>query len=106
MTPPTDIGKEPPPDAVSTGDGFAMTFTTYEGEHAGIVEWHRKANGEWCRGWVPFRGSKWSLLFEGRASEYQCWDVSQKDPLTLSPSIMCRACGNHGFIRNGRWEKA
>lgn len=103
---PDALGPCPPVDAVSTGDGFAMTFTMYEGEHAGIVEWHRKANGKWCRGWVPFRGSKWSMLFEGRGSEYQCWDVSQRDPLTLSPSILCRACGNHGFIRNGKWEKA
>lgn len=26
------------------------------------------------------------------------------DPLTLSPSLKCRACGAHGHVTNGRWE--
>lgn len=95
----------PPEHAVVTGDGFAMAQTIYEGEPAGIVEWHRKADGEWCRGWVPFRDSKWSALFQSNP-DYQCWTVEQREPLTLSPSILCRACGNHGFIRNGKWERA
>lgn len=32
------------------------------------------------------------------------WQIESVDPLTLSPSLLCRACGHHGFIRNGRWE--
>lgn len=31
------------------------------------------------------------------------WQVENIDPLTLSPSLLC-PCGQHGFIRNGRWE--
>lgn len=95
----------PPKHAISTGDGFAMAENTYDGEPAGIVEWHRKADGSWCRGWVPYSGSKWAAQFSANP-EYQSWDVVQRDPLTLSPSILCRACGNHGFIRNGKWERA
>lgn len=34
------------------------------------------------------------------------WTVEQADPLTLSPSILCRTCGNHGFVRNGVWVPA
>jgi hypothetical protein len=34
------------------------------------------------------------------------WVVVCLDPLTLSPSVLCRSCGHHGFIRNGRWEPA
>lgn len=26
------------------------------------------------------------------------------DPLTLSPSLLCRTCGAHGNIINGKWE--
>jgi hypothetical protein len=33
------------------------------------------------------------------------WQVQSWDPLTISPSILC-SCGDHGFIRNGRWEPA
>jgi hypothetical protein len=31
------------------------------------------------------------------------WQVTQVEPLTVSPSIDCRACGTHGFITNGAW---
>lgn len=32
------------------------------------------------------------------------WQIESWDPLTLSPSLLCTACGDHGHIRNGRWE--
>lgn len=31
------------------------------------------------------------------------WDLVQAEPLTVAPSILCRACGLHGFLRAGRW---
>ena len=31
------------------------------------------------------------------------WDVLKLEPLTLSPSLLCRVCGHHGFVQNGRW---
>lgn len=31
------------------------------------------------------------------------WDVLSVEPLTLSPSLLCRVCGHHGFITNGKW---
>lgn len=34
------------------------------------------------------------------------WTVASKEPLTLSPSILCGVCGTHGWIRNGEWEDA
>lgn len=33
------------------------------------------------------------------------WQVQSWEPLTISPSVLC-SCGDHGFIRNGRWEPA
>lgn len=34
------------------------------------------------------------------------WQVESWEPLTLSPSLLCRTCGLHGFIRAGRWVPA
>lgn len=31
------------------------------------------------------------------------WTVTQKEPLTVTPSIHCLGCGTHGFITNGEW---
>lgn len=31
------------------------------------------------------------------------WKVESWDPLTLSPSLLCQLCGDHGFIREGHW---
>lgn len=27
-----------------------------------------------------------------------------REPLHIEASILCRACGDHGFIREGRWQ--
>lgn len=34
------------------------------------------------------------------------WQVESWDPLTLGPSIRCLRCGDHGFVREGRWVPA
>ena len=31
------------------------------------------------------------------------WQVSQTDPLTVMPSILCGRCKTHGFINDGKW---
>ena len=36
----------------------------------------------------------------------QGWTVTQNEPLTISPSILCGNCGVHGWIREGKWVKA
>jgi hypothetical protein len=32
------------------------------------------------------------------------WDLVSVSPLTITPSLLCRACGHHGQLTNGRWE--
>lgn len=32
--------------------------------------------------------------------------VVSRDPLTISPSILCTDCGTHGFVTNGVWGDA
>lgn len=39
-------------------------------------------------------------------TEQACWTVESWEPLTLSPSLLCTACGDHGFIREGKWVRA
>lgn len=34
------------------------------------------------------------------------WQVVQREPLTIAPSILCGQCGLHGFWREGRWQSA
>lgn len=95
----------PPADAVALDDGHKIVFAEYQGETAGINEWHKKPDGAWCCGWVAFNGSAWARGFQG-VPDWQGWDVVQREPLTLTPSILCRSCGSHGHITNGQWVKA
>lgn len=34
------------------------------------------------------------------------WKLEQREPLTISPSLLCMSCQHHGFIRNGQWVPA
>jgi hypothetical protein len=99
----TDTGGEPPADAIVIGPRSRIEFSEYKGDTAGITEWHLKADGTWCCGWVCFSGSAWAKEFDGKITT---WDVVSREPLTLTPSILCRACQNHGYITNGQWVPA
>lgn len=49
-----------------------------------------------CGGGLHFENSK----VEDRPK----WKVESLEPLTISPSIVCGCGGQHGYIRNGRYE--
>lgn len=55
--------------------------------------------GERCRGAGHFDGEVQRQLVNDRTR----WTVVSWEPLTLSPSLLCGACGAHGFIREGKW---
>lgn len=61
---------------------------------------HAQRPGERHKGGVTFHGEVQDAI-----SPYAKWDVLSWEPLTLSPSILCE-CGDHGFIREGRWVPA
>lgn len=61
----------------------------------GIHAYHENMQSRPCGGWVPVNHD----------GETRHWTVEKLDPLTLSPSLLC-SCGDHGFIREGRWEVA
>lgn len=69
----------------------------------GLIEWHRDAEDNWCGGFINLRPEE--------APTHPLWLVESGNPdtgegLTLTPSVLCRTCGEHGWIRNGRWESA
>jgi hypothetical protein len=75
-------------------------------ELIGLIEHHPKpspdAPGLYCGGYVAWKAS-------GSAQprhELVAGGIGDEEHLTISPSVLCRACGHHGFIRDGRWVPA
>lgn len=91
----TKVNRNPPADAMNIGGDHFVEKMYYQGEWVGIHEWHKDKAGEWCVGWVPFSTSP--------IATGDTWDVQSLEPLTMSPSLLCRSCGSHGFIREGAW---
>lgn len=84
-TPPTDIG-----------NGVSIEVRSIDGVPKGVRYKHPRADtGTPCDGYAPFK-----------PDSEDGWDVQSLEPLTISPSLLCRACGHHGFIREGKWVPA
>lgn len=77
-------------------DNHAVEFTTRQGdtEPSGALLPHRKPDGDWCVGGFDWRGPGPN------------WTLVSMDPLHVEPSIHCLSCGEHGFIRDGKWIPA
>jgi hypothetical protein len=86
--------------------GGGHEISLYVGEddvtHIGLLDRHHKPDGAPC--------STGSIMFDlpqnAHAPERHRWQVVSEDPLTLSPSLLCQLCGDHGWIRDGRWVVA
>lgn len=89
-------------EAQDIGGGVRIDYFTHKGVKAGIFVMHKHANPDpdWpiCLGTVNFD------IPEMEGFPQAKWQVVSQEPLTLSPSILRRDCGLHGYIRNGRWE--
>jgi uncharacterized protein DUF6527 len=86
------------------GDGHWLRWSTYKDERCGGIITHTSDKTEtgWCEGAFTIRGTQWNKEEPKRAS----WEMSGTfEAPTLSPSFLCH-CGDHGFIRDGRWVKA
>lgn len=66
-----------------------------------IVVHRRPDDGTWCEGYVRF-----DVPGQSREPNGPRWQVESTEPLTLAPSLLCRACDHHGFVREGRWVPA
>lgn len=54
---------------------------------------------DWCMGGITLDVPAAEGLTGAR------WQVQSMEPLTVSPSLLCE-CGDHGFIRDGKWVPA
>jgi hypothetical protein len=70
-------------------------------EHAALSVYHLTPDGKPCVGGVVPDSCPDHLRGPNRPT----WTIERLDPLTLSPSLLC-VCGDHGFIRDGRWVPA
>ena len=70
-------------------------------ERIGGIIRHVKPDGTSCKGVIWFDCQVTREVF----SRYPVWKVSSWEPLTLSPSFLCH-CGDHGYIRDGKWVVA
>jgi len=88
---------------VSIGPGHYIKLANYGGVVVGLNEWHpdKRDPSRECQGFVFF-----DVQTEARCKDTPIWQVLSMEPLTLSPSLLCRTCGNHGFIREGKWVPA
>lgn len=94
------------------GEGHTLVFVEYRGDpKAGANVLHQRPDGTTCHGWISFAGRAWAKAFDesakaGRVVPPPTWIIDEEEPLTVSPSLLCRACGDHGWIRQGKWVKA
>ena len=86
------------------GDGHSLEFCEWHGDTMAIVVCHHKRpDGSLCMHHAPIKGGAWDREFDG---SIEAWDLVKREPLTISPSLACRVCGDHGFIRDGKWVRA
>ena len=90
-------------DEFDLGGGSSFRWLSDHGQIVGLIEHHPKPEdgpGYYCGGyvrWDAHEKAKHQLVSGGPGDE---------EHLTLSPSLLCRTCGNHGFIRDGKWVTA
>lgn len=90
---------------IDIGHNHQIEFVGYEGdERAGLNDYHLRPDGTECSGFITFEGSSWVAEFD--PGQVPVWKIENVEPLTLSPSLLCRVCGDHGFIMNGKWVPA
>ena len=86
-------------DPIDIGLGVKINFVeNAQGVRCGLIESHTRPNGDECCGYVAFR----HVPQDSKSS----WVVEKEEPLTLSPSVLCKTCGHHGYISEGRWVPA
>lgn len=70
-------------------------------EKIGGIITHEMPNGKICEGSFWLESEIVRRFFGNHAT----WKVESWEPLTCSPSFLCH-CGDHGYIRNGKWVEA
>ena len=93
------------PFALDFGEGQGLTWVTNDQEDViGAIEYHITPEGKRCEGMISFNVPERDAKYN--TGNPPLWDVPSWDPLTLSPSVLCRVCGHHGWVRDGKWVPA
>lgn len=71
----------------------------------GVFVEHKKPDGTTCGSCAMFNLPNIREVFGDRQPLWDVQDINL-ETLTISPSLLCMECGDHGFIRNGKWEVA
>lgn len=90
------------PGSMDLGHGVTAVWLMKDDERIGLLESHDCAEGHLGTG---------SVIFDVPAAhaarpDGPFWHVESWEPLTISPSVACRNCPNHGWIRGGVWVPA
>lgn len=94
------------PYDLDLGDNHTLTYAPFGGiEKHGAIIGHQKPDGSACRCYINFDTPEIRATYVD-PREAKFWQVGSWDPLTLSPSILCMICGDHGYIRGGKWVKS
>ena len=73
----------------------------------GGLLYHLTPDGKPCVGHFAWMLTKWEREHPERQYNHTLW-TPEGEPgphMTLSPSLLC-SCGDHGFIRDGKWVQA
>lgn len=93
----------------SIGSGHTIRYytgTSTGDTRIGLIDSHVRAdNGLICEGSVLFNlpGAERYRSTRQDGTLTPMWTVVSEHPLTLDPSLLCTSCGDHGFIREGKW---
>ena len=100
---------------IDLGDGHWLDFTSWnpdrelnpqfahlpDVEKFGALVGHFKPDGKTpCMASITFDGEVQRQIVR----QWAMWNVKCWDPLHLEPSLKC-SCGDHGFIRGGKWVR-
>jgi hypothetical protein len=100
---------------IDLGDGHALHYVQWapdrdlnpqyadlpDVERYGADVRHTAPDGRPCMGYITFDSDTALRIAPGSPF----WQVQSFDPPSFSPSLLC-TCGDHGFIRDGRWVRA
>lgn len=91
-----------PDDLPANRERYGTPLPRIEKAGATIYHPNLKMPGTECISGIHFDVPEMRAAFGERA----VWQVQSWDPLTISPSLLCTVCGDHGFIRGGKWDPA
>jgi hypothetical protein len=91
-----------PDDLPANRERYGIPLPRVEKAGAQIYHPNLKQPGTECASGINFDIPEMQGIFEGRTM----WQVQSWDPLTINPSLLCLTCGDHGFIREGKWVPA